>query len=1156
MIPAYTAVMDCIYTPISNSNRAHKYTKLDNGITALLISDASDKSAAICVSVGCGSHIDPSCAPGLAHLCEHMIVSSGSKRFPDPGTYHKFLVEHNGNQNAFTTGEQTSFYFELPNSNNSVDGVPIFDKLVGILADKLKSPIFQNISILKEVFAVDSEHENNKNVVSKIMLQGLKILANRNSSFARFTTGNVNTLVNSPRIAKLEVRHLLEQYFQEQYTADKMCVVIRGPHSINYLNKLVNFSFKGLKASPSRIDSTFQKLGTIWSNRYEQTLFPKDSLNTNGIIIQNSKNPVLSLVLPVSSNVGNFSRLMAKNFMRIWSDLFGDEGPGSICSHFKSKNFINQQTAQLLKLTYTDNALVLKFNMTTAGWKTGIKYILSQIFNHFLPLILKMDAEDLAVYINEWNTINFLRFLYQDTEVSLMDKCSDLASKLLDCDAPEFILNGGISLPCNFVRSEIGSFYEDENSRIWWISLAREFQSFLQTYMTWENCKVIFIGEVKRSQIFNELDEFNFQLDEFYNFKFWKRMIMLDSNVSFFPDLNFSLPNSHEYVLNLDKNLYHLKQSLQTILMKSQSSSLSLTTQSDISKTKPRLAGKNDVYELWVKEEDLLTFNSRTIVTVELINLFLKPSAEATMNLEILAQILYFDISAQLYPAERVGYMYEIIPNNRGDVRLSFTISGFPQGVYKILKVIVDQIMMISQPNYEITKETFRKSRVVLRNKYEEASRANSCTLASIGVLIMLERCFWTLEQRLEALEEIDINNFKNFCQNMCTPQTNYLNLIVQGDISYLDHMNQYLNQHTGHLLENQQPLHYGTRTELETISLPKGSNFYVQLPSFEDDPTNSIVYFLETGSRDNEVEYSIASFFEFFMSMTLTPDLRTKKQIGYIVLGGLRLLTSTLGIHISVMSNMCPATLETKINEYLEELETSVLRTMTQAEFHSKYLHKYIQLIESNSLQKLTKSSGPANLMTQIEANIHSANFPASQHFNYTLQQHKRFSQEISFRTYNFQDEKLDLHYLKTLTLPQFNQFFAERISIKSKVRRKLSVMFRSPMNSTQLTSALLLMNLECFLKLNGFHINRDDLKSIIQKTNGRPMLLFKTLLRHFGSQGQSLRLCATILKEIFKQFFNSDLSLTTKNFNDPANLPTIPLKEITNVQHFKAQF
>ena len=55
---------------------------------------------------------DPVSLPGLAHFCEHMLFL-GTEKFPDENEYSKFLSQHGGSFNAFTSSDHTNYYFDV-----------------------------------------------------------------------------------------------------------------------------------------------------------------------------------------------------------------------------------------------------------------------------------------------------------------------------------------------------------------------------------------------------------------------------------------------------------------------------------------------------------------------------------------------------------------------------------------------------------------------------------------------------------------------------------------------------------------------------------------------------------------------------------------------------------------------------------------------------------------------------------------------------------------------------------------------------------------------------------------------------------------------------------------------------------------------------------
>jgi insulysin len=91
----------------------HSFT-LENKLKVLIVSDPkADKSAAaLDVNVG---HFSDADIAGLAHFCEHMLFM-GSAEFPGENEYSSYLAENGGHSNAFTSTENTNYYFQVEKS--------------------------------------------------------------------------------------------------------------------------------------------------------------------------------------------------------------------------------------------------------------------------------------------------------------------------------------------------------------------------------------------------------------------------------------------------------------------------------------------------------------------------------------------------------------------------------------------------------------------------------------------------------------------------------------------------------------------------------------------------------------------------------------------------------------------------------------------------------------------------------------------------------------------------------------------------------------------------------------------------------------------------------------------------------------------------------
>lgn len=99
---------------------------------------------------------DPREFPGLAHFLEHMLFL-GTQKYPEENAYHKFIHEHGGSSNAFTSSEFTNFHFDC----SPAFLAPALDHF----AQFFISPLFTESATEREVNAVHSEHQKNIQVL-------------------------------------------------------------------------------------------------------------------------------------------------------------------------------------------------------------------------------------------------------------------------------------------------------------------------------------------------------------------------------------------------------------------------------------------------------------------------------------------------------------------------------------------------------------------------------------------------------------------------------------------------------------------------------------------------------------------------------------------------------------------------------------------------------------------------------------------------------------------------------------------------------------------------------------------------------------------------------------------------------------------------------
>jgi insulysin len=173
----------------------------------LVISDPTTEISSAAMDVAVGSLSDPPDYNGLAHFCEHMLFYASTK-YPEEGAYSDFLTRHGGYDNAYTSMENTNYFFRV-NSDYLHDALDRF-------AQFFISPIFSQDAVSREVNAVNSEHTKNLQNDDWRLWELLKEVSNPSHPFHQFNTGDLETL------DKPGVLNALKTFYNSHYSANQV----------------------------------------------------------------------------------------------------------------------------------------------------------------------------------------------------------------------------------------------------------------------------------------------------------------------------------------------------------------------------------------------------------------------------------------------------------------------------------------------------------------------------------------------------------------------------------------------------------------------------------------------------------------------------------------------------------------------------------------------------------------------------------------------------------------------------------------------------------------------------------------------------------------------------------------------------------------------
>jgi insulysin len=216
-------------TKSQEDKRSYRGIHLKNGLQVLLVSDPTTDKSAACLCVEVGHMSDPKNLPGLAHFCEHMLFL-GTDKFPDENGYSSFLSKNGGTSNAATYPDVTKFYFDVAPDK--------FEEAIDRFSQFFIAPLFTESATLREINAVNSEHEKNLAADVWRVRQVNKSLANPNHEYSRFGTGNKETLLDNPKSLNIDTRQELMKFHQQWYSSNIMNLAILGKESLDELEEL------------------------------------------------------------------------------------------------------------------------------------------------------------------------------------------------------------------------------------------------------------------------------------------------------------------------------------------------------------------------------------------------------------------------------------------------------------------------------------------------------------------------------------------------------------------------------------------------------------------------------------------------------------------------------------------------------------------------------------------------------------------------------------------------------------------------------------------------------------------------------------------------------------------------------------------------------
>ncbi|QFU77913.1 peptidase M16 [Halioglobus maricola] len=397
-----------------NDDRQYRLLTLENQMQVLLISDPQTPKAAASLDVNVGHAENPDDRGGLAHFLEHMLFL-GTDKYPDPAEYEKFVTEHGGNRNAYTSFEHTNYFFDID--------AAYLPEALDRFAQFFISPRFDEELVDKEKNAVQSEYQMGLKSDSRRGLDVLQEVMNPEHPFSRFSVGSLDTLADTPQAS---VRDDLLVFYDKYYSANLMRLVVLGAGSLDELESMVAPMF-------SPVPNKAFEHETIAA-----PLFTAGELPAMLQIKPQATRRLLQVMFPLDDYRDDY-RVKPMSYL---GNLVGHEGEGSLLSQLKAEGLAESLSAGS-GLGWRGGSL---FNVSVTLTEEGVENydrVVQLLFNY---LDMVREAGPKRWLYEEQSRVAELAFRFKE-RAEPINYVASLASSM-HYYAPEDVLQG------NYIMSD------------------------------------------------------------------------------------------------------------------------------------------------------------------------------------------------------------------------------------------------------------------------------------------------------------------------------------------------------------------------------------------------------------------------------------------------------------------------------------------------------------------------------------------------------------------------------------------------------------------------------------------------------------------------------------------------------------------------------
>ncbi|MED5241554.1 MAG: insulinase family protein [SAR324 cluster bacterium] len=892
-------------------SRQYRRFLLPNQMKVMLISDPTLQHGAASLTVAVGSMSDPVERFGLAHFLEHMLFL-GTVKYPEEGSYQKFVSTHDGFSNAYTADDRTNYHFEI-DPEYLEEGLDRFSQF-------FLAPLFNPNLVEREKRAVESEHSKNIPNDFRRIYQVKRKAYEEGHPVRNFGTGNMETLEGVSREELLG-------FYREHYSSNQMMLAVAGPQDLDTLQNLVVPRFAAVKNRnlvEKRISAKFMKPDPRLRLMQVKTI--KDTRT-------------LTLMFPLSSTLHYYK----SQPLGMLGFLIGHEGRGSLLSLLKRENLATALSAG----GGISNKSFSSFDVNIQLTPKGLRNYLRVIRNVFQ-------------YLRLLRSTGLPRYVYD--EVKLMSEIDySFAEKSEGTSLVNIFSTLMMYYPMRTV--EVAPYVVTEYK-------PRIFDSLLYNLTPQNMLAVLAAREVKS----NEKEEF-YGVDYSLSYrqpkwiKKWRNS-KINSSLKL-PEANPFLPESMEVIAykgklqlthqsivglrreGLSAEVLKRLESVQGQLWDSWDELLNAVNVSpqvvsvDALKEllrkhalgNPQILRDDEFGKIWFQQDYRFeTPKAQMMFRINSTEVYSSPR-NAVLS-QLYTDAIREGFNEFGYPVRLAGLEYGINVDKEG---INLTFSGYSDRIPELVKTVADRLKKIS-----IDQKTFKTLKEIRLRRYQNFHFRQPYQQAFYFRNLFLEGRKFSIFDYEKEIKKIKLKDLKKFANKL------YSRIYIEG-LGYGNLRVETVSE-AAEVLRiklSAKPLAKSKRFKNTVRQVNAGASYtFTRKMKVEN---SAVVTDIQVGQRSPELQTALMVI-ETLMQPQFYNDLRTSQQLGYIVNSGMSVLEKTLGLVFIIQSGEYNSeTLEQRIGVFLEKFNDS-LRGMTDSE-----LNRIKKSVLNSKLQKTNSVTAEA---------------------------------------------------------------------------------------------------------------------------------------------------------------------------------------------------